>query len=240
MLHVDPELLNPKVDNKFLMSGNRINPLIGIAGEDVIEGAGIEIERLENGKIKISVVEDESEESESIINASNYFSVADEIDLFSIMPTSANVYHFVFEDGIDYESFERTGYERNYNFIDRNDSISSLNYDESGDVISEPENNTLPNPSVTYSLKDSSYTDGVGVLFTIISSVLLPIFLIQISSNGSFTELSEEVYTTDSEKFISLSGYSNGIYYYRVRVIGASTGEQSPFVAGYFNFNGGV
>ena len=51
MLHIDAELYNPKVNNVYLLDGNRINPVIGIANEDIIEGAGIEIERLSDGKI---------------------------------------------------------------------------------------------------------------------------------------------------------------------------------------------
>ena len=242
MLHIDPELYNPKVDNKPLMSGNRINPVIGIAGEDIIEGTGIEIERLDNGKIKISTIEDEYDESESSFGSTDYFSKAIEFDLFSVMPTKANVYHFTINTGIDYLSYERNGFSRDYLLFERDCGISSsmFTYDENGDPISVPEVNTLQQPIVSHELKDSSYSDGVGIIFSMTSSVSLPLYLIQISTNGSFTNIIDEIYTPSGNKFLSLSEYENGIYYYRTRVIDMSNGEQSSFVANYFNFNSGA
>jgi len=233
MLHIDPELKNPKVDNKFLMYGNRINPEIGIAGEDIIEGAGIEIERLDNGKIKVSLVEDD-EESDSNC-ASEYFSSAIEIDLFSILPTKNNIYHFVLPSGIDYENYNRTGFDRAPLKIERENLISDSKFvfDENGNSITEPEVNTLTVPVVSFVF------NGNYVNFTFTSDVVNKLFMFQLYKSGN---LVYEVYTINSSLSVDFSaeGFGSGSYNYSVRVYDRITLEQSPLSAAYFNFSWGV
>lgn len=229
MLHIDAELYNPKVNNVYLLDGNRINPVIGIANEDIIEGAGIEIERLSDGKIKIS-----TSISAGSDGSADSYSLAEEFDFLSSMPTNKNVYSFVFESGIEVEGYIL------YSSFSRSNTYMERDINPSYSVSPAPITTTLPSPSVQYTLHDSSYESGVGITFNITSTAVNKSYMIQISSDSNFSNIIEDELTNNDSLFISLSGLTNGTYYYRVRVTDRITLEKSQLVVGYFNFTYGA
>lgn len=107
-------------------------------------------------------------------------------------------------------------------------------------VSPAPITTNLPSPSVQYTLHDSSYESGVGITFNITSTAVNKSYMIQISSDSNFSNIIEDELTNNDSLFISLSGLTNGTYYYRVRVTDRITLEKSQLVVGYFNFTYGA
>lgn len=229
-LIIDAELYNPKVNNKDLLTGGRINPEIGIARQDIIEGDNVTIEQMSDGRLKISANVPDSGVSYTI------FSEAQKLDFLKNLPPKEFCYLSTLFSGISISMTKMTWYYVNRLQENRKDAPEAYVYDINGDIHFTPPDESLGQIDVTMELKDNSYDKGQGGLFTIDTDIERPYYTVQIATDAAFSNVIIDKTGTSKSFFISFNNLTSGDYYWRVKIIDISTLQSSSWTTGNFTF----
>lgn len=229
-LIIDAELFNPKVNNKDLLTGSRINPEIGLASQDLAEGDNITIEKTADGRLRISASVPDAGVSYTI------FSETQKEEFLKNLPSRYFCYLSTLFSGIDI-NLEKI----NLYYVDKSQDViksppEGFSYDINGDVSFTPPDTSLGEVNATMELKDNSYENGQGGLFTINTDIDRVYYTLQISKSEEFSDLLLEKNGVQKEFFVSFGDFETGDYFWRLKIIDISNLHASLWTSGNFSF----